>query len=115
MFNEAFWFFYLVGMVEEFDFTVGFVCLVTLLGSVFTGLYGFVEDDKKAIKIARRLLIVFLSAASIAILVPSKESLYAGAAQYVGEATEVDETLIRLKGLLDEKLNGLAAEDSESD
>ena len=115
MFNEAFWFFYWVGVVDELKGVATAIAWVTLIGSIISVSIGFVEDNKGAKNLARTGAFAFLVSAGLIVTVPSKEALYAGAAQYVGEATEVDETLIRLKTLLDEKLDELAAEDSESD
>jgi len=104
MFNEAFWFFYWVGVVEYI--TVFFTAVSCVFGFIgFAGLVGWLADGMRGYKWPS---IILLSVACVLVLsvifIPTTAALYAGAGQYVGESVEVDETLLRLKELVDAKI-----------
>jgi hypothetical protein len=109
MFNEAFWFMYFVDLV---DATEGIAIVAFLVAIIFATCYGVYtsETDDTAEGWARWFRYVRLAAIGafafmlIAILVPSEKTLYAGAGQYVVEATETDDTLMNLKRLVDQRI-----------
>ena len=110
MINEAFWFFYMVGIVDGLSavFIVGAIlsACVTIYSLLCASIDGY--DMTKVFKwcVPGVVLLTLL-----AIAVPPKEALYAGAGQYIAEAGELDQTLLGLKDLLDQKI----AELSESE
>ena len=105
MFGEAFWFMYLVGLVGSVASTA---VAIAIAGSVVTMLVfviAAVEESTKLLRVAkRRLLPIVLVAAIIAVFIPQPVALYAGAGQYVVESTELDDTLLNLKKLIDDKI-----------
>lgn len=122
MINEAFWFFYLVGLIDKLDNLLLISIITGTLSGLFVVLYFAIEredcyggkDGEKlkaqiatAQRIAKIWVIAVLSIALITFFVPTKESLYAGAGQYVTEATELDQTMLQLKDILDEKIEEL--------
>ncbi len=110
MFNEAFWFFYWVGLVNAAGIIFGVFAMLTLIAAMFTGGCWFIdghEGAKKPFRILSILGVIFLF---VAIAIPSQTAMYAGAGQYVAEATEIDATLLKLKEALDAKLEELANE-----
>ena len=115
MFNEAFWFFYAISVVE--DLAILFTILSA--GSIMGIIASFIaagdytmgkEGTKEALKFAKRFAISAVIFIPLAIAVPSKESFYAGAGQYVAESAELDETLMQLKKAIDKKVEKLNRE-----
>lgn len=107
MFNEAFMFFWLVSVVENI---VGVFVIFAILCA---GIGAFCAMEFEAYKSGVTFIIGSLFFIVCAVVTPPKESFYAGAAQYVGEAGELDQTLIDLKKLLDQKIAELADEEAE--
>ena len=113
LFNEAFWFFY---MVEKFDALPGFAAgafFVGLFAAVGFGMFTEYEDDRLNaifVKWIKRYYTVVAVIAICAVLAPPPVAFYAGAGQYVGEAAELDETLLKVKKLVDAKLEEMAPE-----
>jgi len=108
MFNEAFWFFYVLGVVESiaiFLFVVGLLITgVTILvgGPIYLDSY---DKEKPAIiknlcKSATVAFVCFL----ICIFLPTKTAMMAGAGQYVAEETQTIQTLKDLKAIVDKKI-----------
>lgn len=112
MFNEAFWFFYWVGIVGALRTLASVFIAVGLVASIIS--FAFIDIDmygderKSAIRNLKRWFkrfsIAALSLGAVAFLAPTEEALYAGAGQYVAEGAELDETLLRLKKLIDKKI-----------
>jgi hypothetical protein len=115
MFNEAFWFFYMVGIVGQL--WVAFAVFLGVGGISILVVYAFIDDTlfgdertEELIKLdkwARRWLVTAASIAIAAFFSPTEEALYAGAGQYVAESAELDETMLRLKKLVDKKIDEL--------
>ena len=112
MFNETFWFFYWINVAGNI---VGFAVAITavmVLAGVVCLFIGECEDDKQVRRWTwQRCLPVAVSAFLIATFIPPAESFYGGATQYLGTTTELDETLINLKGLVDQKILDLTTTD----
>ena len=104
MFNEAFWFFYLVNVAGNIAVICFLIAIVTGVASVVTWAIVF-DGDKELKPLAKVLVIIAVSCVTIATLAPNERALYAGACQYVAETAEVDETLLRLKKLIDQKID----------
>lgn len=108
MFNEAFWFFYLVDLVGGLTalaiVIAGFAGIVTFVMLLISAL----EESWDIWNQWRFTLIIsFISAILFAILIPSETTLYVGAGQYVVEATEIDDTLLLLKEAIDQRIEEL--------
>ena len=112
MFNEAFWFMYAIGVV-------GYLKTLCTIVAALCGLVGVIslimcteEDDKdkvsRFLRFARIWAATCVAALLIAISIPTATSLYAGAGQYVAQASELDQTLLSLKDLLDQKIEELS-------
>lgn len=110
MFNEAFWFFYWVSVVTTLSviFSVT-AALGIFFGAFLKGCYHF-DNEESALKPSNWLLTIGAICLIGSIFIPPEEALYAGAGQYVIEATETDETLLRLKDIIDEKIEELEGE-----
>jgi hypothetical protein len=105
MFNEAFWFFYWVNVVEYLTIFLTTLGIASAFGAfVAFGIWIF-EEKKEARPYFISVTIFCVLCFFLAMFTPSTKALYAGAGQYIGETTEVDETLIRLKNLIDEKID----------
>lgn len=112
IFNEAFWFFYLVGIVNGLSQTLQFAVVLNtlalfglLIAVLNTIEYGSGDKDFQiAVKWSKRAAISLAIIITLLVAIPSKEALYAGAGQYAVEATEVNDTLIRLKKLVDQRI-----------
>ena len=108
MFNEAFWFFYWMDFAGSIKgilmFVPGVVLVLAMIGTVLTqDLWDSDEGEKfwglwKAVGIP--LAIIFF----VGSFIPSERSFYAGAGQYVAESAEIDDTLLKLKDLIDQKI-----------
>lgn len=111
MFNEAFWLFYMIGLS---DMIRGNAFAIALLLGLIGGIgitFVWTEVCEKTGKRLTWLLGIFCTVLMVAgVFMPSKEALYAGAGQYVAEATELDDTLRSLKTLLDQKIEALIEE-----
>ncbi len=109
MFNEAFWFMYILDLL---DAIVSFAILGTMVAVIFAFAYGAyidgIDDTDEGWK--RWWLRVRMAGAAavfliiISLLAPTPRTMYAGAGQYVAETTEIDDTLIGLKTLIDQKI-----------
>ena len=108
MFNEAFWFFYWVAVVSvATELFAIFGGLTTVASLIFN--YGYrVEDEESWGRAAKVLPIIATVFILTAIFLPSERALYAGAGQYIAESTEIDETLLSLKDILDDKIAELS-------
>ena len=112
MFNEAFWFFYWVGLAGSLTEVFIGLAILTGFSSLFIAGMAFIEDAEWAKRALPRVVVpIFFGSLFMAVIIPSETALYAGAGQYVAEAGEIDETIISLKKLLDQKI----AELSESE
>lgn len=111
MFNEAFWFFYLVGVVQDLPLTlffVGFGFAAAAALCLGPGYCACPESERLMwAKRGKKCVTVALILWFVGMFVPSEDAFYAGGAQYVTEATELDETLLNLKGILDQKIEEL--------
>ncbi len=116
MFNEAFWFFYLVSVVEGLVMSAVIVASFSTFGVVACIFYltdPWDNDAKnKAIQLMKRFIMVVCISTSIAIFTPKPLAFYAGAGQYVGESVELDDTLLNLKKVVDEKVEELLKEET---
>ncbi len=116
MFNEAFWFFYWVGVVGDISAALGAIFVITLIAAGFWAFIGAMQVDcndmkpetyKKGLKL---FVLVACVCFAIDIVVPNENALYAGAGQYVAESTEIDDTLLKLKDLIDKKIEETASD-----
>lgn len=114
MFNEAFLFFWLVGIVEGLQVLFLIGGFVVICCAIPVCLYhdDHDDDDCKAkgpfrtkMTAVAGIIMVFIGA-----LMPPPEAFYAGGVQYVGEAVELDDTVMRLKTILDAKIEDLDSE-----
>lgn len=113
MFNEAFWFFYWINVVGNISFFLGAIAILSLLALTLSVGFIFIEEDAKAKKLAKILVAVFLLCGLGSSLMPPEDAFYAGATQYVAEAVELDDTLVSLKNLVDEKIEELSSAEDE--
>ena len=107
MFNEAFWFFYLVDVVGAIRVPLGVGGYILVGYSAFVAYAGAIEGYFKRPlfkKSVFRAIIIGGAMILTASFLPTERALLAGGAQYAVEATNADETLLRLKELLDKKL-----------
>jgi len=104
MFNEAFWFFYWVGVVGYLTTFFSILGAVSGIVAIFVGSTWVFDREKRAKPWFISLSIVGVLFISLAILTPTTTAMYAGAGQHVAQMTEVDETLLRLKELVDAKI-----------
>ena len=110
MINEAFWFFYIVGLVGSVAPLVAILTLINVCALAIMGLmcdnYG--EPKKRATarfqRLYPRMVGINIFIILVAFITPSKTALYAGAGQYVVQTTEIDDTLLQLKNILDTKI-----------
>lgn len=111
MFNEAFWFFYAVDLAHAVATTFKFVAFFALVGAfVAFGLWK-IEHFPQCKVPCRGLLIAFILAQLIALAIPSKTALYAGAGQYIAEETEITETLLNMKQVIDQRIEDMIEEE----
>lgn len=104
MLNNAFWFFYWVDALAAFTVLSGVITGVSGFLIVIFGVGAMIESDAKILRFAWRALPVFCVATLLVIFIPSRTAMYAGAGQYVAEVTEVDDTLLQLKELIDQRI-----------
>ncbi len=112
MINEAFWFFYLVAIANSLENLFGIVGIVGIVVALFAVGIGHAPPKESWVdsltQKLRWILPVFAVCVLVSVLMPPKEAFYAGAGQYVVEASETDQTLLNLKGLLDKKIEELS-------
>lgn len=112
MFNEAFWFFYLVSLTGSFEVFFMIVGVLGIIASLIAWIIAYVAPKENWAdsysKKLRWILPSFVLCVLMSMLMPPKEAFYAGAGQYVVEASETDQTLMNLKNLLDKKIEELA-------
>lgn len=113
MFNEAFWFFYWVGVIDSLNFSIVVILLIAAALTVASFPIYYIDNVKGAKKWHTLGPIICLALFLTATFLPSKDALYAGAGQYVAEAGEVDQTLLNLKDLLDQKIAELSVKEDE--
>ena len=89
MFNEAFWFFYLVGLVETIrDVIPVITLLIGIATSLAAGAY-FFEDVEKAKKWLTGGPAVMVFLLFVFVFTPTPQALYAGGAQeYIDAVNE---------------------------
>lgn len=104
MFNEAFWFFYWVGVIEYLTAFFTVIAIVSTFTMLITGIAWIIDDEKPAKPWFIGALVVTFLAFTFAMMTPTTTALYAGAGQHVAQTTDVDETLLRLKELVDAKI-----------
>lgn len=107
MINETFWFFYLVELVNRVSIIGGVLMVASAFGivvalMVYEDAYG--DDVKTALKWMKRSLVVLILSTIVTVFTPTEKAFYGGTAQYVVEIAEVDDTLLALKELIDEKI-----------
>lgn len=114
MFNEAFWFFYAVGLVTSFSAYVFLYTVVGILGFLGAGVFLSEQDydtrEREWPKFAKTFKKFFISVFALMLItffIPNENALYAGAGQYVAESAEIDETLMKLKDAIDLKIEEL--------
>jgi hypothetical protein len=113
MVNEAFMFFWLVSLVEALVVICVLGSFVTLVACLFYATYADEIEDATGASLpsaAKRLGAATVLLWLVAALIPPTESFYAGAGQYVAESAELDETLLQLKDVIDQKIAELAEE-----
>jgi len=113
MFNEAFWFFYWVGVVDTLPSFFNITALLCTIGAALSFPLYYVEDIKGAKKWHYLGPLMVLALALASIFTPTEKAMYAGATYYVVEAVELDDTLIQLKSILDDKIIELTGEDND--
>lgn len=113
MFNEAFWFFYMVSIVSN----IGAVFVALGFIGLIWGLVGFFLwlDSECTWRHALLGLLTALFFTTLFILTPPEEAFYAGAGQYVAESAEIDETLLKLKDAIDAKIDNLVIPEETSE
>ena len=79
MFNEAFWFFYMVGVVDSLSFFSTFICIVGGVITLVAGGAWFFEEEQYAKRPFQIAWKVFAVAVLFTIALPSEDALYAGA------------------------------------
>ena len=114
MFNEAFWFFYWVNVVASVSAIAFITLIVCSIASVFAVVIPLIEGDAEFVKKAVRILIPIMAVSGLlGIFIPPQSAFYAGAGQYVAESAELDETLLKLKDAIDQKIDDLAEKPSD--
>lgn len=114
MFNEAFWFFYWVNVVAGISSVFHILAGVTAVGAIMCFGPGYTEcreeDEACWLNRGKWLSIGAATLLTLSFLIPPEEAFYAGAGQYVAESAELDETLLKLKEAIDEKIEDLIDE-----
>lgn len=127
MFNEAFMFFWLIklaGSLPALFLVFGVACAV-VLGFRATMHYeeagrirrygqkekknreAEVEWEAKGLRSVYKAVASVIVASLLAVAIPPESAFYAGAGQYVGTEVELDETLLRLKTVVDARIEEL--------
>lgn len=116
MFNDVFWFMYLVGLADKMSgesvVVFAFVLIVTFIGYLAV----CAESNKEFKEIfspVKWWVGLFVLYSLLVALFPEKEALYAGAGWYVAEETEVTDTMLDLKRLIDQRIAEGLEEDAE--
>jgi len=111
MINEAFWFFYWISMIERLPHIFGASVIAGVLALIVYGAAAAEVSYPLGTKTFKRMGIAYIWYISILVLLlivaPSTNALYAGAAQYGIEVTELDDTLLTLKEVVDLKVEEL--------
>jgi hypothetical protein len=109
MINEAFWLVYLANTFSSLAFALGLLAVVMgAFSAVVVGVY-VIEEAEPPPAFLWRVLAAAALAGLVAVALPTKEAFYAGSAQYVVELTEIDESALALKKMLDAKIEELGA------
>lgn len=121
MFNEVFWFMYVVDMGERLAGLgiIGF--LLTLVFVTARGIYisdNMYNDDsivatKNNLNVLKKFSAGWAAIIVVSIFWPTPATFYAGAGYYVAEQTEVTDTVMALKSLLDQKIEELGDDTPE--
>lgn len=123
-FNEAFWLVYFADVLTEVRVMSAILLVLGIVG-IFVILIATDTSYKSGAtkaeyeylrkKYISRLVAGMLVCFLVGTVTPSRTAIYAGAAQYVVEVTEVDATVMTLKQLLDSKIEELGEENSDDD
>ena len=112
MFNEAFWFFYLIDLFGAL--TVAFMIVgITLFGFslIWLGIAHDYPRSEEGMKASRKGFKICVPIAFVlgllAIAMPSKEAMLAGGGLYVAQEIEVTDTLMKLKTVVDARIEEL--------
>jgi hypothetical protein len=95
---------YLVDMLTALKIVASLGATLSGIGTGVLFVTVFFDDVEAMRKTFFYMLSLFIATLIIAIGTPTRTAMYAGAAQYVVEATEVDDTLLSLKRLIDQKI-----------
>lgn len=109
MLNETFWFLYWVGMVGKVG---GLFATTAVVGGMITiGVLLAWAENELSPKSAKRwftgIICAVIFTGVLAFFTPTEKALYGGATQYVAEAAELDDTLYKLKDVLDARIDEL--------
>ena len=106
MFNETFWFFYLISVTSSIAVMAVIIFVVAFLIALIVTIGSTLEGDFKSVAPAlkRIVLPILICSGLLAIFMPPESAFYGGATQYVAQSTEIDDTLINLKELIDQKI-----------
>jgi hypothetical protein len=125
MFNEVFLFFYLVSVLTSLTASITYLIvgvIILMIAYIVLGAI-YISDEvprdevpaawdryRSRIKTAV-VTILLLSLATI--LIPNEKALYAGAGYYVAEQTEVTDSLMQLKDVVDARIEELMPVEEE--
>lgn len=101
MINEAFWFMYLAQLGGTLVMVAVWSLAVLLLTAAWINDYYDLEEHARAFKVGACVVGVLML---VAIAYPSEDAFYAGAGMYVAQETELTDTLLSLKELIDHKI-----------
>ncbi len=128
MFNEAFWFFYaldVLGSLRIILWSTAVIAAIVFCGATVAQLVCTAESEdtggyRRAEswlpwanawgRLRRFTAIVFAVCAPISIFAPGTEALLAGGGQYVAEEAELEDTLVRLRDLINMRLDEMLEE-----
>lgn len=115
MFNETFWFFYLVEICDRLG--GGGAVLLVILGIIVSlaSLVCYSDEDINTLAPFYTGLAVLSLGLMFGAFMPPKEAFYGGATQYVGESIEADKTLLRLKEFVDKKIEDQFNESTDTE
>ena len=116
MFNETFWFFYWVNVASGLAALAVSVFILTMIATGFAVFFAGLEEELDTVKpwLKKLALPLLIGSAVLAVFMPPEEAFYGGATQYVAQSTELDDTLLKLKSLVDAKLEQLGVDDDTS-
>lgn len=112
MFNEAFWFFYWVEICKGLKFLLFFCGGLGTIISLIVGAVSYEDDPRISKFLLSRMLPLGVLVILLGVAVPPPSAFYAGAGQYVTEYTELDTTLLKLKEVVDQKIEELSEDGS---